>query len=54
VRRYLIILAIIVILVGAYYFAERSLSDKSPPSIVNLSWVPTRENLDKIYDINFF
>ena len=37
---------------GAYYFVERSLSDKSPPSIVNLSWTPTRENLDKIYDIN--
>ena len=37
---------------GAYYFAERSLSDKSPPLIVNLSWNPTRENLDKIYDIN--
>jgi hypothetical protein len=52
VRKYLIILAILIILVGAYYFAERSLSDKSPPSIVNLSWVPTRENLDKIYDIN--
>jgi len=53
VRRYLIILAIlIIILVGAYYFIEESLFDKSPPSIVNLSWVPTRENLDKIYDIN--
>jgi len=53
VRRYLIILAIlIIILVGAYYFIEESLFDKSPPLIVNLSWVPTRENLDKIYDIN--
>jgi hypothetical protein len=38
--------------VGAYYFVEKSLSDKSPPLIVNLSWTPTRENLDKIYDIN--
>ncbi|TDA37632.1 MAG: hypothetical protein DSO07_12370 [Thermoproteota archaeon] len=37
---------------GAYYFAERSLLDKNPPSIDNLSWVPVRENLDKIYDIN--
>jgi uncharacterized protein YxeA len=52
-RRYLIILAIlIIILIGAYYFVEESLSDKNPPSIVNLSWTPTRENLDKIYDIN--
>ncbi|MCC6005604.1 MAG: hypothetical protein LM590_14800, partial [Thermofilum sp.] len=51
-RRYLIIPAILIILIGAYYFVERSLSDKNPPSIVNLSWVPTRENLDKIYDIN--
>jgi hypothetical protein len=52
VRRYLIVLAILIILIVAYYFAERSLSDKSPPSIDNLSWVPARENLDKIYDIN--
>jgi hypothetical protein len=52
-RKYLIILALlIIILIGAYYFAERKLLDKSPPSIINLSWTPTRENLDKIYDIN--
>ena len=51
-RRYLIVLAILIILIGAYYFAERSLSDKSPPSIINLSWVPVREINDKIYDIN--
>jgi hypothetical protein len=52
VRRYLIILAILIILIGTYYFVERILLDKSPPSIINLSWTPTRENLDKIYDIN--
>jgi hypothetical protein len=53
VRRYPIILALlIIILIGAYYFAEKSLFDKNPPSIDNLSWTPTRENLDKIYDIN--
>jgi len=51
--RYLIVLTLLtIILIGAYYFIKRSLSDKSPPSIINLSWVPARENLDKIYDIN--
>ncbi|MCL7390305.1 MAG: hypothetical protein LZ173_10330, partial [Thaumarchaeota archaeon] len=52
VRRYLIIPAILIILIGAYYFIERSLLDKNPPLIVNLSWTPTREINDKIYDIN--
>jgi hypothetical protein len=51
VRRYLLILAILIALIGAYYFIG-NLIDESPPSIMNLSWVPARENLDKIYDIN--
>jgi hypothetical protein len=52
VRRYLIILTALIILIGGYYFIEKSLSDKSPPSIDDLSWVPVREINDKIYDIN--
>ena len=50
-RRYLLILAILIALIGTYYFIG-NLIDESPPSIMNLSWVPARENLDKIYDIN--